>query len=150
MSNSSESHVEPGGVVLLLVVIVVGIVLIVDGIRDNINTDNFDKAFEADSINFNANYIPLGEEGVPFTSTFPEWVPEGGSVILGAPRFYQISVCKGYTLPENAEGVFAATSFYQPDLIEVSVPRLTTGYLNVCVPSGTEIDVVLWAKVPGK
>lgn len=147
MSESSGNDNTGFGAVLILIVFIVFIFLIVDGINDSIKASKFDKQFDAGTITFSANYVQLGENGQPTTSIMPEWVPEE-SDLDDHPRLYKISGCKVFTLPENAEGIYSSTPYYQPDVVEISVPPQTTGSVNVCVPKGTQIDVVLWAKVP--
>lgn len=148
MSESSGNDNTGFGAVLILIVFIVFIFVIVDAIGDSIKASKFDKQFDAGAVKISSNYIILANEGSPSASSLPNWVPEGGSEILEHPRLYRIEKCEVMTLPENAEGVYATTPYFQPDVIHISVPQQTTGSVNVCVPQGTQIDVVLWAKVP--
>jgi hypothetical protein len=150
MSYRNDDNFDPTGCLLILIMVIIFAtyfgIEIKTSIDENRVTSSFDRAYKEGNVVFEENLIPLGSEGHPANSVFPEYIPTGGSQLMESPRLYKVSNCEGLTMPENADGVFASTNYFQVNQVEITVPQRTTGYVNVCVPEGTRIDVVLWAK----
>lgn len=141
-SNHEKGQAFPElGIIIILIVILVWAIFL--GVRV-FNTLSFDSNYDSEKISFDSNLIVLGEEGNPKLIVNPAFqVPDAGTTGI-RPRVISIKNCEAISMYADSNGVRAATTFPNPELISVSVPRLTSGRINVCVPNGTTIDVILW------
>lgn len=105
----------------------------------------FDQAFKSEKILIDSNQIKLGEFGHPAAANYDGEIPRLRD-ITDSPRKEWIRDCKGYKIEAGVTAVRAATRFTGADLITVQMPQETTGFLNVCAPKGSEVEIILWVE----
>ncbi|HEX9007736.1 MAG TPA: hypothetical protein VF837_00545 [Patescibacteria group bacterium] len=128
---------------LLFVMVILLVVLVVSFVVRLSDTAKFDQKFDSGQISIENNQFRLGEQGHPLGIKYNGQIPGAGSTER-RPRVISVSDCDGITLYKDTVVVHAATTFPSPDLITVQMPLLASGKLNVCVPQGSKIDVILW------
>jgi hypothetical protein len=144
MDEKGQGEIKFG---LILTGIVIGGLLVFGAVKTAIQTSNFDREFKIGSIQIIANLISLGETGSPSISDLPEWIPASGvRKVFDRPREFWIKKCESFSFDGEAIGVFASTNFPHPELVEIILPPNPSGMINVCVPDGVRIRVILWAK----
>lgn len=124
--------------IVLIIFVFVGFYLIIDTGK----TANFDSNFASGKYQIDSNVLGLGETGHPAQANY-EFIPPSDSLV-DSPRLVSVSGCVGVQLRFNATRVNFATKFSEPGLITIQMPPQTGGYINICTPPGSKIDVVFW------
>ncbi len=144
--NSKTSWMNPFIIVwLFLVGLLVGS-LIYSGIK----ASRFEEAFLSGQFSIHGQFVPLNESSNPkFVSMGEIEVPKNESTTISKiPRQHQVkSGCTAFTLPQGTTGVWAATTFPNPELVAVHMPLDSVGTVLICSPAGATIELVLWAEI---
>lgn len=142
--SRSDDDVEPAYFVLVLVLFILLISMIVLLVSTVVKQHKFDSAFDNESVSFNSSNIKLGESGHPGYTNFDGEIPTLGSTIVQRPRELEVSECKTLELPKGTTSINFASRFPQADLVNVQMPERDSGNLNICVPAGATLKVILW------
>ena len=125
--------------IILLIFVLVGLLLYLVNLKAQ--SVAFDNAFEAGQREITASIIKLGEIGHPVETQY-DGIPDGS--FREYPREFKITGCGSLLLPQEAKTLRAATMFPASDLIVIQMPVQPGGYINICVPQGSTVKVVLW------
>lgn len=105
----------------------------------------FDNNFQTENIVIESNKIDFGQTGHPALTKYTDFVPPMGGLDV-KPRLLKVSSCKSVEIEKDVKSLWAATRFPQPDLVSIQMPLKATGNVNICVPDGSEVEVILWAE----
>lgn len=146
-NSSTTSGISPLLVVWLFIVGLLVGRLIYSGIKSS----RFEEAFLSGQVSLQSQFVPLNESSNPkFVSIGEIEIPKNGSTAVNKsiPRQHEVeSGCTAFTLPQGTTGVWAATTFPNPELIEVHMPVDSVGTMLICSPAGATIELILWAEI---
>ena len=155
MSSSNDSSSSTSGLsgflaAFQIMLVVSMIVSISSSVRDSKKAKKFDDQIDTGSIVIAGNKIPLLQDGIPLHVELPAEVeiPPGSEALRDHPRVYTLSSgCTSLGLPENTAYIMAAAEFSSSEFVQIGMPRLDSGEVQVCIDEPIELDVVLWAIV---
>lgn len=143
--EKGQGTLEYALTLLLVAIVVICVVAIVGpAISKAIETPSFDQLVDQEKVLIPSAEIHLGDTGHPIqvSADLMSTVPHG--VNTTHPRSYTLnSTCTSFGI-SGYTTLHAATSFPEPQVIEIVMPPSDAGQVNICIPVGSQIPIVLW------
>jgi pilus assembly protein Flp/PilA len=143
-------------IIVLVVVVIVGAVHIMSPAVGRIfstireekeGVSTFDQSFASGESGLSGNLLELGKFGSPqgVDPRYQDIVPVGEE-IGSSPRQFNVSGCQTLVVDSQYNSLYAATSFPSPEMVTIQMQPTLGGPAIICVPTGSTINLFLWAK----